>query len=310
MQAPETGRSLPTAVASPGTSGTAATPVAAPAAEPPSAARILGVDERLAVTADVGVWVPRLTGTAQVGSGGTQFQLDSDLAVQDSEAAIAGEFAVANGRWRVGGMGYSVSGSGSEAAPTAGTFGSTAIAVGDQLKGSYSSWMAGAEAAYLLWRPVADEPWPWSAEGSNREQASTDFGANGRPLFDAQFLLLGGVLALHYEQDLTNTTTASSSGFDRTVACVYGGAGIDVRLGLDGRVPLVQDVRIYGNAGVGPSIPDGEVIWMVRVGVALLIDENIGVEFGYRLFDFNLVDGPSEVDAGLRGLFGGVAVKF
>jgi hypothetical protein len=49
---------------------------------------------------------------------------------------------------------------------------------------------------------------------------------------------------------------------------------------------------------------------MVRVGVALLIDENIGVEFGYRLFDFNLVDGPSEVDAGLRGLFGGVAVKF
>jgi hypothetical protein len=75
-------------------------------------------------------------------------------------------------------------------------------------------------------------------------------------------------------------------------------------------VPLVQDVRIYGNAGVGPSIPDGEAIWMVRVGVALLIDENIGVEFGYRLFDFDLVDGPSEVDAGLRGLFGGVAVKF
>jgi hypothetical protein len=245
-----------------------------------------------------------------VGSGGTQFQLDNDLAVQDSEAAIAGEFAVASGRWRVGGMGYSVSGSGSEAAPTAGTFGSTAIAVGDRIKGSYSSWMAGAEAAYLLWRPMADEPWPWSGAGTNREQASTDFGANGRPLFDAQFLLLGGVLALHYEQDLTNTTTDSSSGFDRTVACVYGGAGIDVRLGLDGRVPLVQDVRIYGNAGLGPSIPDGEAIWMVRVGVALLIDENIGVEFGYRLFDFNLVDGPSEVDAGLRGLFGGVAVKF
>ena len=86
------------------------------APETASAAHILGVDEPVGVTADVGVWVPRLTGTAQVGSGGTQFQLDSDLAVQGSEAAIAGEFAVASGRWRVGGMGYSVSGSGSEAA--------------------------------------------------------------------------------------------------------------------------------------------------------------------------------------------------
>jgi hypothetical protein len=71
----------------------------------------------------------------------------------------------------------------------------------------------------------------------------------------------------------------------------------------------LRELDLGGNAGVGPSIPDGEVIWMVRVGVALLIDENIGVEFGYRLFDFDLVDGPSEVDAGLRGLFGGASQR-
>jgi len=88
------------------------------------------------------------------------------------------------------------------------------------------------------------------------------------------------------------------------------GAGLDVRIGLDGRVPLLQDLRIYCNAGAGPSIPDGEIVWMVRVGLALMIDANIGAEFGYRLFDFDLSDGPSQVDGGLRGLFGGVSVRF
>jgi hypothetical protein len=41
-----------------------------------------------------------------------------------------------------------------------------------------------------------------------------------------------------------------------------------------------------------------------------MIDANIGAEFGYRLFDFDLSDGPSQVDGGLRGLFGGVSVRF
>ena len=36
----------------------------------------------------------------------------------------------------------------------------------------------------------------------------------------------------------------------------------------------------------------------------------ICAEFGYRLFDVNLVDGPSTVDLGLRGLFAGLAVRF
>ena len=262
------------------------------------------------MTADVGVWVPRLTGTAQVGTGGTSFALNTDLAVGDGTAGVAGEFAVSTGRWRFGGMGFQVSESGSGAAPAAGTFGSVAIAAGDSISGSYSAWMAGGEVAYELWRPLADEPWPWDAAGTNRAEATAMVGTNGRPLFDVRFLLLGGVLAFHYEQDLTSNVTGATQGFDRTIAAPYGGAGIDVRLGLDGRVPLVQDVRIYCNAGVGPSIPDAETVWMVRVGLALMIDENVGAEFGYRLFDFDLVDGPSEVDGGLRGLFGGVSVRF
>jgi hypothetical protein len=41
-----------------------------------------------------------------------------------------------------------------------------------------------------------------------------------------------------------------------------------------------------------------------------MLDEHVGVEFGYRLFDFDLRDGPSQVDAGIRGLFGAVSVRF
>lgn len=276
----------------------------------PSAARILGVAEAPAVTADVGVWVPRLTGTAQVGSGGTSFKLNDDLAVEGGSAGVAGEFAVTIDRWRIGGMGFSASTSGSESAAKGGTFGDTNISVGDQIKGSYSAWMAGAEVGYVVYRPSADEPWAWSDEGDNRDAASKAYGANGRPLFDPQFLLLGGGLIFHYDQTVENVTDPSSSSFVRTVGCLYGGAGIDVRIGFDGRVPLVQDLRIYANAGVGPSIPDADIIWLLRAGIAFMINENIGVEFGYRLFDFNLQDGPSMVDAGLRGLFGGVSVRF
>lgn len=268
------------------------------------------MDEAPAVTADIGVWVPRLTGTAQVGSGGTSFDLNDDLAVEGSSAGVAGEFAVTIGRWRVGGMGFSASTSGSESAVKAGTFGDTSMSVGDQIRGSYSAWMAGAEVGYVVYRPSADEPWAWSDEGDNRDAASKAFGANGRPLFDPQFLLLGGGLVFHYDQTVENVTVPSSSSFDRTVGCLYGGAGIDVQIGFDGRVPLVTDLRIYANAGVGPSIPDADIIWLLRAGIAFMINENIGVEFGYRLFDFDLEDGPSTVDAGLRGLFGGVSVRF
>ena len=293
-------------------SSSGASPSSAPGAIPaiPSAARILGLDEAPAVTADIGVWVPRLTGTAQVGSGGTSFDLNDDLAVEGSSAGVAGEFAVTIGRWRVGGMGFSASTSGSESAVKAGTFGDTSMSVGDQIKGSYSAWMAGAEVGYVVYRPSADEPWGWSDEGDNRDAASKAFGANGRPLFDPQFLLLAGGLIFHYDQTVENVTVPSSSSFDRTVGCLYGGAGIDVQIGFDGRVPLVTDLRIYANAGVGPSIPDADIIWLLRAGIAFMINENIGVEFGYRLFDFDLEDGPSTVDAGLRGLFGGVSVRF
>jgi hypothetical protein len=79
---------------------------------------------------------------------------------------------------------------------------------------------------------------------------------------------------------------------------------------MDGRVPLIQDLRLYVNAGVGFGWPDADSVWMIRVGFAAMLDEHVGVEFGYRLFDFDLRDGPSQVDAGIRGLFGAVSVRF
>ena len=277
---------------------------------PLDAARILGVGEPLSATFDVGVWVPRLTGTARVGAGGASFNLDDDLAVQGSAPGVAGEFAVTAGRWRFGGLGFAVEESGSQAATAAGTFGTTPIAVGDAISGSYSAWMAGGEVGYVLWRPFADEPWPWSDPGDNRTQASSMLGRNGRPLADIQVYALGGGFVLGYEQSVTNVTAGGTSTFERTVGGVYGGAGADIRMGMDGRVPLIQDLRLYVNAGVGFGWPDADSVWMIRVGFAAMLDEHVGVEFGYRLFDFDLRDGPSQVDAGIRGLFGAVSVRF
>ncbi|MFM1935756.1 MAG: hypothetical protein RI990_715 [Planctomycetota bacterium] len=285
--------------------------VACLAVDPPvDAARILGVGESAAVTADVGVWVPRLTGTAQVGSGGTSFNLDQDLSVQSSAPGVAGEFAVTVDRWKFGGLGFEASTSGTGAAPSAGNFGGVAIAAGDIVRGSYSSWMAGAEVGYVVWRPFADEPWPWSEPGDNRARAEASIGRNGRPLVDLQVQALGGVMAFHYAQTVENVTAGGTADFDRTAFCVYGGGGLDLRIGMDGRIPLIQDLRLYGNAGIGGGWPGADSVWMIRVGIAAMIDEHVGIEFGYRLFDFTLVDGPSQVDAGLRGLFGAVSLRF
>jgi hypothetical protein len=274
------------------------------------AARVLGVGEPVSATIDVGVWVPRLTGTAKVGAGGTAFNLDTDLAVQGSAPGVAGEFAVSTGRWRLGGLGFAVEETGSQAATAAGTFGTVPIAVGDSIEGSYSAWMAGAEVGYVVWRPFADEPWPWSDAGDNRTQASAIVGRNGRPLADVQVYALGGGFVLGYEQSLTNQTAGGTSTFERTVGGAYGGAGADIRMGMDGRVPLVQDLRLSVNAGFGFGWPDADSVWTIRVGLAAMLDEHVGVEFGYRLFDFDLIDGPSRVDAGIRGLFGAVSVRF
>jgi hypothetical protein len=191
-----------------------------------------------------------------------------------------------------------------------GSFGTTALVAGDPISGHMSAWMASAEAGYTLWRPFADQVWPWSEAGSNRQNATEAMGKNGKPLMDLRFLALAGGLVMGYEQSVTNLFTGSTSEFSKTVGALYGGAGMEIDLGMDGRVPLVQDVRIYAYAGLGPSIPDADIVTMVRVGVVAMLNDNLGVEFGYRLFDFDLQDGPSQVDGGIRGMFAAVSLKF
>ncbi|MFO0963819.1 MAG: hypothetical protein U0625_13075 [Phycisphaerales bacterium] len=300
------------AQAAPAASSAPAAPSSQPVPTPAQqeAARILGVGEGVAVNVDVGVWVPRLTGTARVGAGGTPMALNEQLAVGASAPGVAGELGVFVDRWRFGGIGFATSLDSHQRANAGGTFGTTTITPGDRISGSYSAWMVGAEVGYVVWRPFADEPWPWSDPGANREEATKAMGANGRPLVDMRFLVLGGALAFGYEQTLQNDTAGGQSSFDKTVGGIYGGGGLELNLGIDGRFPLVQDVRIYGYAGIGPSIPDGDVLWMIRVGVAVMFTKNVGLEFGYRLFDFDLQSGPSEVDGGLRGVFGAVTLKF
>lgn len=283
-------------------------PAPSPAVDP---AKVLGLGEGVRATADLGVWLPRLTGTAWSGGmGGTQFALDSDLGVQDQAVGFAGEFAIGVDRWRFGGMGFQVSANGSSSAAVGGSFAGVAVSAGDVVSGSYDAWMAGGEVGYVLWRPFADQPWPWSAPGDNRAGAEAAVGRNGRPLADIQVFALAGGLAFQYEQQVTNVTAGGNGTFGRTIGAAYGGVGLDIRAGLDGRVPLVQDIRIYGHAGFGGGWPDAGSVWMIRVGIAAMLLENVGVEFGYRLFDFDLTQGDSQVDAGLRGLFAAVSLRF
>ena len=67
------------------------------------------------------------------------------------------------------------------------------------------------------------------------------------PLADLEVYALGGAFALGYEQSVTNQTSGGTSTFERTVGGAFGGAGADIRMGMDGRVPLIQDLRLYVN---------------------------------------------------------------
>ena len=174
----------------------AGAPVAAAAS--PSAAPFLDFQQRPIVTIDLDAWVPRLTGTAKVGTGGTKFELNHDLAVDDSVPAFAGEIAVWLDRWRVGMIGFQSSAGSTERAGVGGTFGNTVITAGDTISGTYSAWMVGVEAGYVLWRPFADRPLPWDGAGANRDRATSVLGANGRPRFDAQVLVIGGAMCFDY----------------------------------------------------------------------------------------------------------------
>lgn len=281
-----------------------------PVAAAPTLQEFIGREEGVRITVDVGAWIARLTGTAHVGAGGTTFELNKDLAVGGMAPGVAGELAVWCDRWRFGGIGLAISESDTATAGQSGLFGTTALTQGDPIHGRFSAWMVGGEVGYTVWRPFGDQPWPWSDAGDNRTQATKAMGQNGRPIFDARFVVLGGGLALGYEQSVRNLLTGSSSEFSKTVGAVYGGGGAEFDIGLDGRVPLLQDIRLYAYAGVGPSIPDADVVWMVRVGVAAMLDPHIGLEFGYRLFDFDLQDGPSRVDGGIRGIFAALSLKF
>jgi len=118
-------------------------------------------------------WFPRLTGTFAIGPDGTTLDVETDTFLHGSEVAFNGEADLRMGAWtfHVAGSEFSTSGGGvlEEGIRVAGVD----LAAGSLWASSYDQWTIEAEADLALWRPFADEPYPWSSEGdraTNRNQ--------------------------------------------------------------------------------------------------------------------------------------------
>ena len=252
-------------------------------------------------------WFPRLTGTFSIGPGGTTLDVETDTFLHGSEVAFNGEVDYRVGAWtfHVAGSDFSTNGNGvlESAIRVAGTD----LPAGALWSSSYDQWTVEAEADLAIWRPFADEPFPWSSEGdraSNRNQDDdylVDMRINGRV----------GYRYTRVRQtfnsstaDLRSTTTA---GWSAVVLGVIVDVGIDTRP----LIPFLRELEFEAGATASPVIAGGSgYLYGIEATLRAYLLENAALVFGFRLQGTNASAGEYQRDGSVMGLIAGATIRF
>ena len=252
-------------------------------------------------------WFPRLTGTFSIGPEGTALDVETDTFLHGSEVAFNGEVDLRLGAWtfHVAGSEFSTSGNGvlGNAARVAGVD----LAAGSLWSSSYDQWTIEAEADLAIWRPFADEPFPWSTEGhraANQNQDSdylVDLRINGRL----------GYRYTHVRQTFNSSTvnlrSTSTAGWSAIVLGVIVDVGIDTRP----LIPFLRELEFEAGATASPVIGGGSgYLFGIEATLRAYFIENAALVFGFRLRGTNASSGEYERNGSVMGLVTGVTIRF
>jgi len=248
-------------------------------------------------------WLPRLEGDFTDGGGEVDVRTPD---LHDNEASFAGELALVRDRLSVAIRGFNFATDGGGAAATPFTLGGVAVASGDAYTSEFSWWSVGAEVSYDLWRPLAQEPAPWSTPREDFTPA-----ANGTEI--AFFGLVSADIDA-VSRSISNTTTALASDQNDSYVALEIGAGF--RFGFDTKAsfPIVRRIEITAKGAYGAAIPvaDGDLGSASRVeaDISFWFCNEGAAYFGYRLVGGEFDGDVMELDGSLQGLLAGIKLVF
>ncbi|MEE2681917.1 MAG: hypothetical protein VX641_06045 [Planctomycetota bacterium] len=252
-------------------------------------------------------WFPRLTGTFAIGPGGTTLDVETDTFLHGSEVAFNGEADLRSGAWtfHIAGSEFSTSGNGvlDESIRVAGVD----LIAGSLWRSSYDQWTIEAEADLAIWRPFADEPFPWSSDN----QRSTNLNQDGDYLVD---LRINGRLGYRYthvrqtfDSSTANLRSTSTAGWSAVVLGIIVDAGIDTRP----LIPFLRELEFEAGASASPVVGGGSgYLFGVQATLRAYLFENAALVFGFRLQGTNASAGEYDRNGSVMGLVAGATIRF
>ncbi|MDI9402400.1 MAG: hypothetical protein QM516_00875 [Limnohabitans sp.] len=248
-------------------------------------------------------WLPRLEGDFTDGGGEVDVRTPD---LHDNQASFAGELALVRDRLSVAIRGFNFATDGGGTAATPFTLGGVAVASGDAYTSEFSWWSVGAEVSYDLWRPLAQEPAPWSTPREDFTPA-----ANGTEL--AFFGLISADIDA-ISRTIADSTSGNSSDQSDSYLALEVGAGF--RFGFDTKAsfPVVRRIDITAKGAFGAAIPvaDGDLGTASRVeaDISFWFCKEGAAYFGYRLVGGEFDGDVMELDGSLQGLLAGIKLVF
>lgn len=259
---------------------------------PPTPAE-LTAKQRIDLEVRAGMYIPRFSGEAMLGSGlfARDLDLQEELDLSDRAETLNVELAFGRDRWKMFFGGFDAGVEGRGVMPRTTDFGDVRLAAGDSFESSLDLTTVSAELRYAAWHPYRKDD-----TGDVALTISPVLGMRWMDI-DMEVVNPGGVRA----------GRARAGG--EWLGLYLGGA---VTFSYDTpALPVLKRFDLDAAFSAGPVLGgDGGTAWQIRGSIMMYVSDDVFLEVGYRLVEFDVENDDFAFAGGSRGLFIGVGVEF
>ena len=252
-------------------------------------------------------WFPRLIGTYAFGPDGTELDVETGTDLHDSELSFSGALEVRFDVWTIRVLGSDFDTSGDGLLDRSATVSGVQLAAGSDWSSSYGQWSIATEVDLAIWRPFADEPFPWSEPGSDTSNRN----AEGDYLLDLRLSGNAGIRYTHVSQSFRSI----AGGVDTRVNAGWTALtlGVMVEVDVDTRrvIPWLHRLEIDAGATASPVIAGGSgYLSGIEANLRAWITDDTALLFGFMLQGTAATSGEYERTGSVMGLRGGLSIQF